>query len=265
MATRVKIALHYHIISDSLPVQAPCKTPWIKAIRIEVDSLAPKCHHERIGNIFSQNKGVPHGYKMRLVTKISHLTDNKVCHKAEQLQALQTCFLDKSDTWLLCVTPHPKWQALHNSNTLKVLVAQPSANSYRRSLVLCCQPTDTFGQIWCEVLTPNTEQKWTQSFLIWWGIYQASIWDQWNCKGPGNLPQVPLLLQCLPGPHQPNQYHIRSTCSKIPGGIRQFFWLKFIMAFDFISISSKFSFTHSDPTTHNMTAFPFSSNHKLYW
>jgi len=37
LATGVKVALHYCIIQDSLLVQAPCQTPWIKAIHIEVD------------------------------------------------------------------------------------------------------------------------------------------------------------------------------------------------------------------------------------
>jgi len=67
-------------------VLAPCKSPQIKAIQIEVDSRATKNHSEQISNVCSaKTKEFPAGIKMQLVAKISHLTNDKVCH--EQLQA----------------------------------------------------------------------------------------------------------------------------------------------------------------------------------
>ncbi len=70
MATGIKVALCYHIVRHNLPEQAPHITPQIKAIHIEVDSMAPHNHDEQIGRVFSaKTKNFPAGIKMRLVAR----------------------------------------------------------------------------------------------------------------------------------------------------------------------------------------------------
>jgi len=71
-ATGVQVALHYQIIKDCSLVQAPHKSPQIKAIHIKVDNRATQIHCEWIGTVFSaKTKKFLVGIKMQLVAEIS--------------------------------------------------------------------------------------------------------------------------------------------------------------------------------------------------
>jgi len=210
-ATGVQVALHYQIIKDCSPVQAPCKPPQTKAIHIEVDSWATQNNCEQIGNVFSaKTKKFPVG-KMQLVAEISPLTNDKAAIKPSSFRPFKPTF------W-----QYPTYRC-SRSPCIPIMRDtiwwQTSRSSYYTILCQLLWKTtcSMLSAPWCHGMNllsgsyPNTEQKWATGH---------SCQTDGTASIHATYPRCPNYHNFQDTTKQSSPY-LRSTCSKTPRGIGQ--------------------------------------------
>jgi len=266
-ATGVKVALRYRIIRDGLPVQATHLSPRTKAIHIDIDSSAPKNHRERISKVFSpKTKEFPVGIKMRLVAEISHLTDSKGHHKAEQRQVLQARFLAISTTQSLCVTVHPNYDKHHTIATLrKFLLHNPLPTPQEDHLFYAVSPATSMDKIIVRVLPQHRTKAETVISRLVSHLPGVNV-------SPKELQNLAQRIPSAPAPTTPSTVPppqpvlmVNPFIANHQAALDKFFRLKFIISCDlFPTLKPQLFLFHSDPPPGNRTTGPFPSSHNLY-
>jgi len=128
-ATGIKVMLHLHSITDSLPSPVACITPRTKAIHIEVDYKTPTLLCKCITSLYSSKVQIfLLGIKMQLVPKFKLVTNEEAHAKACRFQALQAHFLTQTETSLLCISPN----LAHNRQTMYDTLCAYSLTSHHR-------------------------------------------------------------------------------------------------------------------------------------
>jgi len=197
---------------------------------------------------------------MRLVTEISHLTDSKGRHKAEQRQVLQARFLAISTTQSLCVTAHPNYDKHHTIATLqKFLLHNPLPTHPEDHLFYAVSPATSMDKIIVRVLPQHRTKADTVISCLVSHLPGINI-------SPRELQNLAQITPSAPATTTPSKVPptqpvptVNPIIANHQAALDKFFWLKFIISCDlFPAPQPQLFLFHSDPPPGNRTTGPFS-------